>query len=133
MELIKQTHPALGAVIHRWGCVFMALLAMVQWLARRVFTPQEVLEIYHACVARNIIGNNCYVHDNNAVIALAWQFAKQEGKPPIVQEKSGRFARLQYRTSVGTHFVIIDSKNDAFYNPDPSLNILHVEGVRFYG
>jgi hypothetical protein len=131
MTLVLQTHPQLSPVIRRWGCNLRCLQAIAELEADRVLAPCEIEELYTLSTAAGLIGPNCYVNDNNAVIRETAKYLGLARWPQVVSNKAARYLRIGYRVSAGTHFVLIDTTG-SLYNPDPSLVPTAIEGVRYY-
>jgi hypothetical protein len=71
------------------------------------------------------------VNDNNAVIRQTAKYLGLARWPQVVSNTAARYLRIGYRVGSGTHFVLLNSTG-RLYNPDPSLTMTSIEGVRYY-
>ena len=144
MQLILQTHSQLPAVIRRWGCALRVLQAIPEVTAGRALNVEQIIVLYELGLANGSIitgwhhrlrqNVQCFIEDNNRVIADASRLLGLTGQPARVSDHTGRgrFIRLTYSTASGQHFVLIDSQTATFFDPDPSLSNNGIVGIRYY-
>jgi hypothetical protein len=133
MTLLKQTDIN-HTVIKRWGCNLRCLQAVCELEAGRSLTESEIISLYGSGVAKGSIGTNCYINDNDAILAETALLLGLKTVPKVKQG-GGDYLRVCYKTPYGVphgfHYVLL-SPRFGLYNPDPSLQILSIEGVRYY-
>jgi hypothetical protein len=129
MKLLKQTEID-HTVIKRWGCNLRCLQAICEFEAGHSLTEVEIISLYGSALAKGFIGSNCYVNNNDAILTETAMLLKMETVPKVTEGK-GRYLRVCYKTPYGFHYVLLHP-DFGIYNPDPSLRILNIEGVRYY-
>jgi hypothetical protein len=130
-NLLLQTDPLLTPVIRRWGCNLRCLQAIAEIEAGRALTAAEIGGLYEEGLSQKAIGPNCYINDNNAVIAAAARLLGLK-KWPQAAQSGGIYLRLCHQTDYGSHFTLIHG-HKGHYNPDPSLISRAITGIRYYG
>lgn len=128
--MLLQTDKRLGSTINRWGCNFMVLIAIPQIITSKFLDDKAIVGLYAEAIKKKIVSGNAWINDNNALISLASSLL---GVKPLTVKPTGRFARLEYATPFGSHFVLVDGKTSILYNPDPSLTINAVKAMRCFG
>jgi hypothetical protein len=136
MNLLKQTDSNLPWIIRRYGCALRCLQAIVELESGKALTAKDIIRLHEIGVKNKNIGDNCKIISNDGVIKETAEFLSLQ-KYPIF--KSGDwfkaspdvYVRLCYKTEEGEHFVLFNAKK-GYFNPDPSVAIYKLIGVRLY-
>jgi hypothetical protein len=67
-NLVRQNHKKLPQVIAQYGCNFRCLQAIAEMEAERLLSADEIIRLYEEASASGILGAQCFVNDNDAVI-----------------------------------------------------------------
>lgn len=139
-------------VIGRWGCYFVALLHEAEKIAGKLLHPAVVIRILSEAICSELIDMEpkrmLYIMKPGRVCSLALYELSRNTKTKVSyvgywnadmkeSEKTNKegcfwgdenydFAILRYRTKYGYHFT------SGGYNPDPSLELLRLNGKRFF-
>jgi hypothetical protein len=124
-KYLLQTDERLCREINLYGCNFMVLL-FCNFIARgAVLTAEETMTLFTIAKEKGILRPNCFVNDNNALLALCGPVRYCDNTP-------APFIRLEYSTNKKNfnHFILC--YQGMIYNPDPTIKLLKCCSIRFY-
>ncbi len=72
-KLLKQTDKKLKRKINQFGCYFMSMLAIAQIEEEKVFSAEEINQLYDEAVEKNYMTAKCYVRKPDEIAQLAFK------------------------------------------------------------
>lgn len=147
--MIEQTSPVFeGTTIPKYGCLFISLLAAVEYRGDRAFTPAKVLKLHDDAIRLRYMDKNCYVLSPDGILRLGFAAMKLSGAMcqigvrddqgerfwnwVKVADRTADFIILKWKTPNGYHFTLGDKEGIELFDPHPNPHKLTLASVSLY-
>lgn len=145
MNRILQIDPTMPFIIHRWGCNFRALLAILEEEEEREFKSWEILKIWMDCFHSGEVTDKSKTLDPDGILRRGikhWGLSDdysiyQIGADGVfwrwVRDKRIDHTIIKGLTRNGNdHFRLGDRDAHLIWDPDPDVEVVSEQSIIYY-